>query len=107
LNLKFKVDTEHIKTGYNGISKSSMRISLIKGENVFTNNIISDQGKRDVNANFIIYKGVFPIAKEDIKLLRKYELDKIGVNWNGGVEEYEVYNIDFIMKQLECFKEIR
>ncbi len=107
LHLKFEIDTKYIKTGYNGISNESMlRMTLIDGEKVFINNIINDSGKRNASTNKVTYHGVFPISKKYIKLLRKTELDKFGVLWNGGFEEYEVYYIDFIIKQLECLKEI-
>lgn len=105
LHLKFEIDTKYIKTGYNGISNESMlRITLINGEKVFINNIINDSGKRNTNANKVTYLGVFPISKKHIKLLKKIELDKFGVLWNGGFEEYEIYYIDFIIKHLECLK---
>lgn len=107
INLEFTVDTKYIKTGYNGFSKKSMlRVTLINGDKLFLNNIINDDGHRDLTANKVFYKGVYPINKDDVKQFRNKELDKIGVEWNGGVEEYEVYNIDFLIKQFECLDKI-
>ncbi len=107
LNLSFVIDTKYIKTGYNGIPVQSMlRITLINGETVFLENILNDQGIRDTKKNKITYQAIFPIKKGDLKLLKKNELDKIGVLWNGGFEEYDIYNIDFIMKQYECLKSL-
>jgi len=107
LQTKFIVDTKYIKTGYNGLSINSMlRITLIGGEKVYLKNIYNDLGTRDVAGKKVIYKGIYPISKNDLKLLRKTELDKMGVEWNGGIEEYEVYNIDFLIKQFECLDKI-
>jgi len=107
LQLKFNVDTKYIKTGYNGLSSNSMlRVTLIGGEKVYLKNIYNDLGTRDVEGKIVTYKGIYPISKNDLKLLKKTELDKMGVEWNGGVEEYEVYNIDFLIKQFECLDEI-
>lgn len=107
LQLVFTVDTKYIKTGYNGISdKSMLRITLIDGEKVYMNNIFNNLGKRDIEGKKVTYKGIYPISKEDIKRLKKIELDKMGVEWNGGVEEYEIYNIDFLIKQFECLSKL-
>ncbi len=107
LQLKFNVDTKYIKTGYNGLSVNSMlRITLIGGDKVYLKNIYNDLGTRDVSGKMITYKGIYPISKADLKILRKTELDKMGVEWNGGVEEYEIYNIDFLIKQFSCLNEI-
>ncbi len=107
LQLKFAVDTKYIKTGYNGLSVNSMlRITLIGGDKVYLKNIYNDLGTRDVSGKMVTYKGLYPISKADLKILRKTELDKMGVEWNGGVEEYEVYNIDFLIKQFSCLNEI-
>ena len=107
LQLKFKIDTKYIKTGYNGLGTNSMlRITLIGGEKVYLKNIFNDLGSRDVAGNIVTYKGIYPISKDELKSLKKTELDKFGVEWNGGVEEYEVYNIDFLIKQFECLGKI-
>ena len=107
LQLRFNVDTKYIKTGYNGLSVNSMlRITLIGGDKVYLKNIYNDLGTRDVSGKMVTYKGLYPISKADLKILRKTELDKVGVEWNGGVEEYEVYNIDFLIKQFSCLDEI-
>jgi len=108
INLVFTVDTKYIKTGYNGLSaKSMLRITLISGDKIFLNNIYNDSGFRDVSANKVTYKGIYPIARDDVGALKKNELDKIGVEWNGGVEEYEIYNIDFLIKQFKCLSKIK
>ncbi len=107
LLLKFIVDTKYIKTGYNGISNNSMlRITLIGGDKIYLKNIFNNLGTRDVEGKNITYNGIYPISKSDLKTLKKVEIDKMGVEWNGGVEEYEVYNIDFLIKQLECLNKI-
>ncbi len=83
-----------------------LRISLINGEKVFLNNILNDQGIKNIKQQNISYKGVFPIPKKYLKLLLKSEISSIGVLWNGGYEEYDVYNIDFFIKQYECLQKI-
>ena len=107
LNLFFIVDTKYIKSWYNGIAPESMlRITMINGDKVFLENILDDTGVKNPKNNKIIYKAVFPVNKGDLSILKKHEIDKIGVLWNGGFEEYNIYNIDFFMRQYECLKQI-
>ncbi len=107
LILSFTVDNKYVKTGYNGLSVTNkLRLTLINGELVFLDNILNESGKIDKTSGYITYKGIFPVSKPNIKLLRKYELDKIGVMWNGGFEEYSVYNLDLLKKQFNCLQKL-
>lgn len=107
LILTFTVDNKYVKTGYNGLSVTNkLRLTLINGEVVFLDNILNESGKIDKSSGYITYKGIFPVSKASIKLLRKYELDKIGVMWNGGFEEYSVYNLELLKKQFQCMEKL-
>lgn len=107
LILTFTVDNKYVKTGYNGLSVTNkLRMTLINGELVFLDNILNESGKIDKSSGYITYKGIFPVSKPSIKLLRKYELDKIGVMWNGGFEEYSVYNLELLKKQFQCMEKL-
>lgn len=107
LILTFTVDNKYVKTGYNGLSVTNkLRLTLINGELVFLDNILNESGKIDKSSGYITYKGIFPVSKASIKLLRKYELDKIGVMWNGGFEEYSVYNLELLKNQFQCMEKL-
>lgn len=107
LMLSFTVDNKYVKTGYNGLSVTNkLRLTLINGELVFLDNVLNESGKIDKSSGYITYKGIFPVSKANSKLLRKFELDKIGVMWNGGFEEYSVFNMELIKKQYACLQNI-
>ncbi len=107
LNLTFVIDVKFVKTGYNGLAQNGLlKIALLNGENIYLKNIISDSGKRNNLKKNITYRGIFPVSKSYVKLIEKYEISKLGVEWNGGVEEYEVFNIDFAIRQKSCLDEI-
>lgn len=104
-NIKFIIDTKYIKSGYNGFSQENMlRVTLVNGENIFLTNIYSSSGKIDKYSGNITYEGIFIIKKSDLKLLSKFEIDKIGVMWNGGFEEYSFFNLDIAKRHLNCLK---
>lgn len=104
LNIEFSIASHSIRTEYNGLDEESLlRVGLINGENLFLSNIINDQGSHDKNGR-LSYTGIYHLSSRDIKKLRKYEISTLGVIWQGGFETYEVFEIDFVMKQLACFK---
>jgi len=35
------------------------------------------------------------------------EIDKIGIQWSSGYEEYTIYEVDFLTSQLSCLKQIK
>ncbi len=107
LNLTFVIDVKFVKTGYNGLAKNGLlKVGLLNNENIYLKNIISDTGERNNLKKNITYRGIFPISKSYVKLIEKHEISSLGVEWDGGVEEYEVFNIDFAIRQKSCLDEI-
>ncbi len=107
LNLTFIIDSKYIKTGYKGLAKNGMlKVTLLNGDNLYLKNVITDLGKRNNIEKSIVYKGVFPISKYNMKFMRKNEISKLGVEWNGGVEEYDVFDIDFVIRQKMCLDKV-
>jgi len=95
-----------ILSNYNGLAEESMlRIDLINGEKVILSNVIQDDGTVNPDGHKI-FKAMYLIPKKELSILKKWEIARMGVVWNGGFEEYEVHEIDFIMRQLECFSQI-
>ncbi len=106
LNLTFVIDVKFVRAGYKGLAQNGLlKVSLLNGENIYLRNIISDTGKRNNVKKTITYRGIFPISKSYIRLIEKHEISRLGVEWNGGVEEYEVFNIDFAIRQKSCLDE--
>ena len=54
----------------------------------------------------ILYKLEIELDKDAQDALERIPLDKIGVMWSSGFERYEVFEVDFFMKQLKCIKKL-
>jgi hypothetical protein len=54
----------------------------------------------------ILYKLEIALDKDALDALERIPLDKIGVMWSSGFERYEVFEVDFFMKQLKCIKKL-
>jgi hypothetical protein len=42
-----------------------------------------------------------------MELIKDLELDKLAIIWSSGYEEYPVYEIDLLQRQLECIKKAK
>ena len=107
LRLQFEIDIQQIDASYNGLSEGALlRIDLIDGQKVFLQNIASEKSVSEAKV-LARYTGYYPLSRKDQKLLRKTEIDHIGVIWNGGYESYPIYEIDFFIAQLACLKQVQ
>ena len=49
-----------------------------------------------------IYVVSFELDKSSVKRLSSEEIDKVGIEWSSGYEEYTIYEVDFLKHQLTC-----
>lgn len=55
----------------------------------------------------IVYSLVVPMDNDAASSLEKVPLDRMGIMWSSGYESYDIYEVDFLMKQLNCLKKIK
>lgn len=103
LTLEFTFSTPNAREAYGFIEKGSiLTIRLINGDFINLKSGSMDRGSYDTKENLLTYRVHYGIAGDQISFLEKSEVDKIRVFWSSGYEEYEVYQLDFFMKQLAC-----
>lgn len=49
-----------------------------------------------------LYQTEYPLNANAIKQLKIKELDRINIAWSTGKEEYEIYDVDFLIRQFKC-----
>jgi hypothetical protein len=108
LNLQFDLETsDKLFQNYKGISATSvLRITLINGDQLFLSNLLDDPGTQ-LKEGRVSFNTFYPLTKQDIKLLKKYEIAYMGVIWKGGYETYSVHELDFVRQQLECLSYLK
>ena len=90
---------------YGYIEKSSpLKIELIDGEILYAPNIQNSTGKLEAYTGNTNYLVMLPLDKSSLRQLEKSEIDKIGIMWSSGYEQYEIYHVDLVMNQIECIK---
>lgn len=108
LTLEFTFSTPNAREAYGFIEKGSiLTIRLINGDFINLKSGSMDRGSYDTKENLLTYRVHYGIAGDQLSFLEKSEVDKIRVFWSSGYEEYEVYQLDFFMKQLACLEAIK
>ena len=103
INLKITIRSKDARRSYGYIEQGAMlRISLVSGKKLFLENRIVSSGKLEAFTGNTIYQCFYGLDKDQVEDLYKNELDKIGLMWTTGFEDYPVYQIDFFQQLIEC-----
>ena len=103
INLEIEIQTKSARDTYGGIDKgSALRIELINGDKLLAYNVKRDYGTLSADEESVIYNVIYSLDNDDIKSLSKFDLDKLGIIWSTGYEDYEIYYTDFIINHLNC-----
>lgn len=103
LQMHFKINSENAKHSYGKLEQGAkIKIIFTDNEHVYMENIERDRGKMKRSKKQTLYEGVFPIDKQDRKELKKREIDRIGIIWEEGYQEYDIQNMNLLKNQLTC-----
>ena len=103
LNLKFSIASDLAQQEFGIIDKGSvLTVKLLDGSAIRLLNKKTDIGIVDPVNKTTEYKGQYIITNKDEKMLSKSEVDKLRVVWSTGYEDYDIYEMDFLIKQLNC-----
>lgn len=106
LYLKIFFNSSQADKSYGTITKGeNLRVKLINGEKLFLESLSESVANKKAKDNKIIYDGIFSISSNELEDLKKNEIDKIGIMWSYGFEEYDISNIELIKNQSECLSQ--
>lgn len=105
LTLDFTFAYPNAREAYGFIEKGSiLTIKMLNGDFVNLRSGKMDRGSYDTEREELTYSVYYPIDRSQINLLKQSEVDAIRVFWSSGFEEYEVYQLDFFTRQLDCLE---
>ena len=108
LNLKYIIDSPTAQDDYGSILEGSrILINLLDGSTVTLVSADNDGGKVDRTKKQTIYSTYFILDKKSLKKFRKSEISQVRMVWSKGFEDYEVYEVDFLINQLNCLDKVR
>ncbi|NNE16406.1 MAG: hypothetical protein HKN51_15605 [Saprospiraceae bacterium] len=103
LILELKINSKNARASYGRLEfKAQMKCFMSNGEYIYLENLERSKGKVDRQHNFTTYKGVFAIDNYEAKTLKKHNLNRIGLIWEEGYQEYQIQNHTLIKHQLGC-----
>jgi len=102
-NMQIKIHSNLARDTYGGIEKgSALRFEFINGDKIILYNLKRDFGVYNDESEKMVYDLVYSIKKDDLKSLENLDLDKIGIIWTTGYEDYKVYETDFLINHIHC-----
>ncbi len=103
--MNLKVNSARAKKDYGSIKKGSMlKFFLMDGNSFYSFNLTNYKPKINEDRTATLYIASCSFDKDEIKMLENSFIDKIGVTWSNGYEEYEIFNPDFFINQMQCLE---
>lgn len=108
LHLNIQVNSLVARKVYGSIDKGGLlKISLIDGKEIELRCYAGSSGVATKDEKGFIYPVAYELSGRQVKQLSKTEIDKVGLQWTSGYEEYVIYEVDFLMHQLSCLEQAK
>lgn len=105
LSLQFSFAYPNAREAYGFIEKgSTLIIKLLNGGFIQLRSGKMDKGHYDTEKELLTYEVHYSIGPSFLNSLKTSEIDTIIVSWSSGYEEYQVYNLDFFQRQINCLE---
>ena len=105
LTLQIRIKSKDAYRTYGSLAANEeLKIEFIDGTKIYGTNIIQSTGEIEAYSGHTLYTGIYKFDRDEIKELEKKYIDTIGILWSTGFEQYDVYNVDFLMHQVKCLK---
>ncbi len=103
--LQITIASKDAIKNYGYIEKNSaLKIELLDKETIYIPNPQNTTGKLEPYTANTVYQLILPLDKGNGKALQKAEIDKIGIMWSSGYEEYEILHVDRVKNQINCIQ---
>jgi len=105
LNLDIVFKSKDAPKTYGYVAEGDLlRVEFVNGMRISLKSLANSYGALEEYTGHAIYKTSYLIDKEALKYLENIPIDKVGILWSSGYEGYVVYEVDVLMKQINCLK---
>lgn len=102
LNINFYVASTQARSTLGNIRERSALILYTMDDKEFV--LLSYQGaKATIDGSNTVYQCSYAINKLDLKKLKQLEIDRIKLSFEEGFQTYDIYYLDFLKDQFNCF----
>ena len=103
LNFYFTIASDNTANTFGVLEKGApISIRLLNGEIIILQTTRTDRGIIDTGHKTTSYTAQCSLGTDDQKKLRNGELDFLRVSWGTGFEDYQIYDLDFVSRQMKC-----
>jgi hypothetical protein len=103
LNFYFTIASDNTSNTFGVLEKGSpISIRLLNGDIIILLTSRTDRGIVDTGHKTTTYTAQCAIGTDDQKKLKNGEIDFIRVSWGTGFEDYQIYDLDFVSRQMKC-----
>lgn len=102
LHLFIEIASERAAEQFGDVGKRTfLTLELLKQKPVYA--ITQKGAKAEIRNGKTYYHVVYTMDDADARLLAKHELDKVRLHWTKGKQLFEIYHLDVLREQFECF----
>jgi len=106
LALNVRINSLAAPSYYGSIDPEAfLKITLINEKTIELRCKAGSTGTHNPDQKAYIYAVSYTLDKRAHKLLAQNEVDKIGIEWSSGYEEYTIYEVDFFINQIACLQQ--
>lgn len=108
LDLQVILHSKDAAKSYGHVSEGSLiRFEYVNGIRLNFKVEETALGRIEEYSGKVYYVFSFALDKEMIKQLESLPLDYVGIMWTTGYEKYDVFEVDCLMRQFQCFQNIK
>jgi hypothetical protein len=105
LTLTYTINDPNARKAFGGVAKNGVAIlKFIDGTTYTAYSLRNDDGIFDPGGQIAVFKPQYALERSLLKKLKTTELDKIRMAWSTGYDDYDVQQIDLLMRQVKCIE---
>ncbi|MBL7806972.1 MAG: hypothetical protein JNN28_04115 [Saprospiraceae bacterium] len=103
LLLTFTIQDANARKAFGRLEQNSIAvIKFLDGSSFTLQNAVPDEGIYNPETEIMTYRARYTLNAEVVKRLRRNEVDKVRIAWSKGYEDYEVQQVDLLIRQAAC-----
>jgi hypothetical protein len=103
LNLSFTIRDVNARRAFGSLPRNGVALlKFIDGETLTVYNLRADEGVAGAENKVFTFRGQYVLEAGMLKKIQKTLLDKVRIAWGTGYEDYDVQNVDILVRQLGC-----